>query len=97
MNIDLVNNVLRSLQGSLLGEIYPAMRAVGFMAESLESLVIYACFDREPTEDDIENISVISTLVVADIDFKTVREECYFSKNLCGSFNENIIWVYVRK
>ncbi len=53
-------------QSALIGEIYPAIRAVAVGFSESRALTTRFYFDREPTEDDRENIRCVLTEVFAN-------------------------------
>ena len=54
-------------------------------------------FDREPTEDDFENMSCVSTEVLADIEFENEKIECKKDLSAKIVYPEDYILVYRRK
>jgi hypothetical protein len=94
--IQLRRQVLLSIQRALWGMIYPEIRAIAVGFTDIELRVIYY-LDREPNEDDFESISEVTGEVLADIDFKKVREECIFTLEPFSKLNNLESWVYIRK
>ena len=63
----------------------------------MERLTVICYLDREPNEDDYENISIVMGEVLADVNFKAVEEKCIcFTDNL-NTLNSGGICVYMRK
>ena len=90
-------DVLLSMQKSLFGMIYPAIRAIAVGFEGLKKLKIIYYLDREPNENDYENLSIVSSEVCADIDFSEVEELCIFSMEPFSKLDNLTSWVYMRK
>lgn len=73
--------VLLSLQRAMLGEIFPALRAVT-VEWSPSAVKFFAYVDGPLTEEDADSLSCISTEVAADfwpgvdIDYEVVRLDC---------------------
>jgi hypothetical protein len=72
-NIEFRREVLISVQRALLGAIYPSIRAVAVDYDGEVKLLVIYYLDREPLEDDYENISVVTSEVLADINFSEVE------------------------
>lgn len=95
--IEFRREVLISIQRALLGMIYPEIRAIAVGYDGIEKLKVIYYLDREPNDDDYENISEVTTEVCADIDFKQVEEHCLFTKKSTNKLDNLISWVYIRK
>lgn len=93
----LQSKVLLSIQRSLLGMIYPEIRAIAVGFEGIEKLTVIYYLDREPNEIDYENISCVTGEVCADIDFKKTEELCILSKEPISKLKNLNAWVYARK
>ena len=69
---------------SLLGEIYPEIRVIAVGFDANRKLRIRYYLDREPTEDDYENLAVVVANIFAHTssreDIKEVEEEIVFAK-----------------
>ena len=88
-------------QHALLGEIYPAIRAVavGFTDSRVMTLRVY--FDQEPTDDDRENMSCVLTEIFANTssndEIVSVTEEYLFSDKPLGQLEVLDGLVYARR
>lgn len=89
-------DVLISMQKALLGMIYPEIRAIAVGWEGLKKLKVIYYLDREPKEEDFENISVVTTEVFADINFSEVEEQCIFTKLNINQLDNLKSCVYIR-
>ncbi|MEO6176387.1 MAG: hypothetical protein ABIP27_14645 [Flavobacterium circumlabens] len=88
---------LLSIQRALLGMISPHLRAVGVGFNGTEKLIVTYYLDREPGEEDYENLSDVSSEVLADIEFSSVEENCIFSSDEILKLNNLDSWAYKRK
>lgn len=95
--IEVRRNVLLSIQKALLGMIHSEIRAIAIGFESRQKLIVVYYLDREPNEDDYENISDVTAEVLGDIDFSEVEEKCIFSKDALLKLDNLDSWVYKRK
>jgi len=77
--IELRRQVLLSIQRALWGMIYPSIRAIAVGFEGERKLKVIYYLDREPIQDDYDNISEVTTEVCGDINFTDVEEICIFS------------------
>ncbi|TGM99606.1 hypothetical protein [Leptospira dzoumogneensis] len=94
---DLRINLLLSLQRALLGMVYHSIRAIIVEYEGLQFLRVTAYLDREPEDSDYENLSEVTSNVLADLNFQKVEEVClYFADSLSNIKNKGI-WIYERK
>ncbi|MBF4483808.1 colicin [Flavobacterium sp. CSZ] len=94
---ELRRNVLLSIQRALLGMIYPEIRAIAVGFEGLGKLTVIYYLDREPNNDDFENISDVTAEVLGDINFSEVEEKCFFSDEIITKLDNLDLWVYIRK
>lgn len=96
--VELRRDVLLSIQRALWGMIYPSIRAiaVGFEKNKKKLKVIYY-LDREPNEEDYENISEVTSEVCADIEFEEVEEVCDFTVEPISKLESLESWVYIRQ
>lgn len=91
------NEILISVFRAMLGNISNNVRAIT-IGWSVNKFFIRAYFDREPQAEDIEDISIISTEVLAD--FRTFKEEqldCIYSKAPINELERLAEWVFIRK
>lgn len=88
--------VLISAQRALLGMIHPSIRAIsiGFTENTL-TIIYY--LDRVPIDEDYENISVVVSEIMADIDFSKIEEKCVFTKKPLSTLENVSDWVYIRQ
>ncbi|CAG5070181.1 hypothetical protein DYBT9623_02921 [Dyadobacter sp. CECT 9623] len=96
-DIEFRREVLISIQRALLGEIYPAVRGVAVGYDANVKLKIIYYLDRDPEEEDYENISDVAGEVLADINFSEVEEQCIYSKESFSNLDCLEAWVYIRK
>ncbi len=72
-----------AMQTSLLGEVYPEIRAVAFAYDGIKkSVLIRYYLNREPTEDDYENVSEVMAEFISNFkhsEFDELKEECQYS------------------
>jgi hypothetical protein len=82
MSID-NENIRLALQTSLLGEIYPNIRMIVFKyTPKNKEFTLRYYIDREPTEDDFENIGNVIAEFISNFkhsEFNKINEECVFS------------------
>ena len=95
--IELRREVLISMQRALWGMIYPEIRAISVGYEGTRKLIVNCYLDREPNEDDYENIAEVTSEVFADINFMEVEENCIYSIEPISKLDNLISWVYIRK
>lgn len=89
--------VLLSGQSALLGQIYPSIRGIAIGFSGTEKLKLVCYLDREPDEEDYENISLVTTYICADIKFSKAEEICIYSKEPFRNLDSLNAWVYMRK
>jgi hypothetical protein len=89
--------VLLSMQRALWGMIYPSIRAIAVGFEGFEKLKIICYLDREPVDEDYENLSEVTSEVCADIEFKEVEEVCIYTQEPTSKLDKLTSWVYIRK
>lgn len=85
------------MQRALWGMIYPSIRAIAVGIENDQKLKVIYYLDRQPTNEDYENISEVTGEVCADINFEDVEEICTFSNDLISKLDNLSSWVYIRK
>jgi hypothetical protein len=90
-------SVLLSIQKALWGMIYPSIRAIAVDFEGTKKLKVVYYLDREPNEDDYENISEVTGEVCADVEFTEVEEKCIFTLEPISQLDNLESWVYIRK
>lgn len=89
--------VLLSIQRALLGHIYPSIRAIAVGFEDRKKLIVFCYLDKEPDEEDYENLNGITGEVCADIEFTEVEERCIFTLESFSKLDNLDSWVYIRK
>ena len=89
--------LLLSAQRALWGMIYPEIRAIAVGFDGLKKLKMIYYLDREPTEEDYESISEVTTEILADIEFLGVEEVCIYTKEPFSKLDNLESWVYMRK
>lgn len=95
--IEIRRVVLLSIQRALWGMIYPSIRAIAVGFEGTKKLKVVYYLDREPNEDDYENISEVTGEVCGDVEFTEVEEECVFTLEPISQLDNLESWVYIRK
>lgn len=85
------------MQRALLGMIYPEIKMISVGFDGTKKLTVIYYLDREPNESDYENISEVTTLVCADIEFSEVEEICEYLENSYVKVNSLDGWVYIRQ
>lgn len=88
--------ILLSAQSALLGQIYPSIRGIAIGFSGTERLKLICYLDREPTEDDYDNLGIIGTEICADINFATAEEICICSKDNFRNLDSLDCWIYMR-
>jgi F0F1-type ATP synthase gamma subunit len=96
-NIDIRKSLLISIQNALLGMIYPSIRAVFVSFDKKNKLKVIVYLESSPTEDDFENLSEITTEVLADIEFENVEEICQKYTGALSEISYLGTCVYMRK
>lgn len=96
-HIELRREVLISIQRALWGMIYPSIRAIAVGFEGTKKLQVIYYLDREPNDDDYENISDVTGEVCSDISFMEVKEVCKFTLDPFSKLDNLESWVYMRK
>ena len=96
-NIEIRSFLLISAQRALLGMIYPSIRAIAIGFEDVKVLKVICYLDREPNDDDFDNISEVTGEICSDIDFKEVEEYCIYTQEPISKLDSLCCWVYVRK
>lgn len=86
---------------SLLGEIYPEIRAIAvrYNSDSKELLIRYY-LDRKPTEIDFDNISCVETELYSAVGKKYINKsslECLYSDDYLNKLDILDGLIYARK
>jgi len=89
--------LLISAQRALLGMIYPSIRAIGVASEGVEKLKIICYLDKQPDEDDYENLGEIAGYIMGDIDFESVEEICQYTSLPLSKLDPLDTFIYMRK
>ncbi len=66
------------MQSAFWGMIYPEIRAISVGYEGTQKLIVNCYLDREPNEDDYENIAEVTSELFADINFMDAEENCIY-------------------
>lgn len=85
---------------SLLGEIYPAIRAVAVSSANDRTLRICYYLDRQPTDFDWESLEVVATNFSASIGQEKVSHidlDCKFSMGPIGHLDYLDGFIYCRR
>lgn len=96
-HIKLRREVLISIQRALWGMIYPSIRAIAVGFKGTEKLKVIYYLDREPNENDFENISNVTGEMCSDIAFMEVEEICKFTLDPFSKLDDLESWVYIRQ
>lgn len=88
-------------QAALLGEIYPFIRAIAVGFSDSRALTLRAYLDREPTEEDHENMNCALTEIFANTssneEITSATEECEFSGRRIDELDPLDGFVYARR
>ena len=86
---------------SLLGEIYPEIRAIALRYDADNNLLIRYYLDREPIDDDFESIKCVATNILAHTssnkEIKNLKEEAVFSTERLADLDILDGLVYARR
>lgn len=85
---------------ALIGEIYPAIRAIALSFVDERTLFICYYLDRHPTEFDWESLEVVATNISASVGREKINRidvECKFSLGPIGSLECFEGFVYCRR
>ncbi|WP_336983227.1 MULTISPECIES: hypothetical protein [unclassified Cedecea] len=86
---------------ALLGEIYPSIRAIAVGFNEERCLVLRYYLDREPKEDDYENIDEVITNILANTssnnDIRDVKDEIHFNLKPFKDLEPLNGFIYMRK
>jgi len=72
---------------ALIGEIYPAIRAIALSLTDDQILLICYYLDRQPTDFDLESLEVVATNISASIGQEKISKidlECKFASGPIG-------------
>ncbi len=69
---DIACNTLISAQRALLGVITSNIRAVSIKWEGVEKLNLRIHYDSQPTEDEVEDMEIVTAEIIADVPFHCV-------------------------
>lgn len=99
--MELNNTRIRlALQASLLGEVYSSIRAIVYKYNPLKNQIILRYYlDREPTDEDYGNISVVATEMWSHLptEIDILDEECIYSNSIISELEILDGMVYCRK
>lgn len=96
-HIELRREVLISIQRALWGMIHPSIRAIAVGFDGRKKLKVVYYLDREPNDDDYENISDVTGEVCSDIAFMEVEEVCKYALDSFSKLDNLESWVYMRQ
>ncbi len=85
---------------ALLGEIYPAIRAIAIAFSSDGTLKIRYYVDRATTEDDQENMEVLATSISSSIGISRVKRidlDCQYETSALGDLDPLDGFIYCRR
>ncbi len=85
---------------SLLGEIYPSIRAIAIGIDEDRCLLIRYYLDREPNEMDEESLEVVATNVDAGIGQQSIARidiDCQFTDAAFGALDALDGFIYCRR
>ncbi|MBY4610986.1 colicin [Rhizobium sp. 9T] len=95
----LPNWLILNIWRNLLGEIYPAIRAIAVEFDE-KSLLIRYYLEREPTEFDIESAEILSTNISAFVGSEMVERidtECFYATRPFKDLDALSGFVYCRR
>ena len=88
-------------QRALLGEIYPAIRAIAVSFSESRALVVRIYLDREPTQEDRESAACVMTEILANTssndEIRSAEEECLLSGTRLCELDPLDGFVYARR
>jgi hypothetical protein len=95
---DLRVRVCLSMQRALLGSITPNIRAISVAWDQLKSFSIRVYYDTHPTEDDLEQMEIVASEVLADIPFERMLPiEAIYDIRPQQELENLMVMVYSRK
>jgi hypothetical protein len=85
----------------LLGEIYPAIRAIAVQYSSEDKILLTRCYlDREPVEEDFETMEIANTEIFAAVGADLIvgsKVECFSSDKPFNMIDPLDGFIYARK
>lgn len=92
--------LILSVWRSLLGEIYPSIRAIAIELSEQRALRIFYYLDREPEEEDYESIEVLATNISAAVgadQISSIDVACEYSQLRFKDLERYDGFVYCRR
>ena len=86
-----------SCQRALLGNIIPEIRLITIGWNGLRLFKLRAYYDRQPTEEDIDDMNTVSGEVLSDIPFEHEETECIFNTMPRNELDILNVIVYAKK
>ena len=97
----IIEDIRLAMQTSLLGEVYSEIRAIAYAYDDeKKSFLIRYYLNREPTEDDYENVSEVMTEFISHFkhsEFDKLKEECQFSTLPQSKLDSLDGFIYLKK
>ena len=89
------------VSNSLLGEIYPAIRGIAVSwNDEKKSLILRYYLDREPIDEDVENINVVIANILANTtsndDIKEIKDELIYTTDMIKDLDSLSGFLYLR-
>ena len=101
MNKQIPDWLILWIWNSLLGEIYPNIRAIAVAFSPDRELTMRYYLDRNPTDFDRESIADVMGNIFANTssahDIKSCKEECIYSKSPVGELDALGGLIYARR
>lgn len=86
-----------SCQRALLGAITANIRMITVDWNGLSLFKLRAYFINQPTDDDIDNMNIVSGEILCDISFEHEETECFFNERPMNELDILKVVVYERK